>query len=260
MSKKTILIILLVLAVLCCCITTIVGGILFVSSRNVPFVTPTAITPTGTGGPLITTTRSATVTPSISLNQSIYDEFNDNKNGWTLGEEEGTYSTSNEYIQEGKLYLEFETISDDGAIVFDTLENKFVGDNYEVSLEGKLQDDSTNTTDYGIVFRMADKNNYYYFLINEHYQEFQISSKVGGEFVDITEDWVETTAISSTTPNKLKVVAEGKNYTFYINDVQVYTTTLSSIPSSGNVGVLGQSYEKADFGVIAFDKFSVSIK
>lgn len=260
MNKKTILIILGVLAILCCCVTTIVGGILFISSRNATPISPTTITPTGTGAPLITSTGIATVTPSIYLDDSIYDEFNDNKNGWTLGEEEGSYSISDEYILEGKLYLEFESTYEDGAIVYDTLEKNFVGENYEVGIEGKLQDGSTNTTDYGVIFRMADKNNYYYFVINEFFQEFQVSSKVNGEFVDVTEDWIETDSISSTTPNKLKVVAEDGTYTFYINGENVFTTTLSGISSSGYVGIIGQSYEDGDFGIIAFDKFNVSIK
>ncbi len=265
MSKKTILIILGIAAVFCCCISTVVGGIVIYNSQiNKPAPTPSPListTPLVTGSTIVdpSSTISPTFMPSFSFGDFVFDAFNDNSKGWTMGKQTGDYSISDEYIEGGKLYLEFETINEEGAIVYDTLDKTFSGDKYEVSIDGKLQPDSTDTTDYGIIFRMLDKSNYYYFIINEHYQEFAITSKVNGEFTDITQDWVQTTLISSSTPNTIKVVADGTKFDFFINGQMVYTTTISSVPNTGKVGILGQSYEVGDKGTIAFDNLTVSV-
>lgn len=241
MNKKTIIILSGIVIVFCCCLITVITAIVVINNNN--------------NNPIKDPKVTNTVTPTPNP-RNIIDNFNDNRNEWTLGEIVGSSSISDAYIKNGKFYLEYKSTADNGSILYDTFQKY---DNYldfELSIKGKLQEGSTNTTDYGLIFRRQDRDNYYVFFINEYYSEYLISAKVDGEFVDFT-DWVETEYISDTNSNEIKVVADGSTFKFYINNQLVHTQEDTSITEAGEVGYMLQQYAKDDTALIEFDDFSI---
>ena len=60
------------------------------------------------------------------------------------------------------------------------------------------------------------------------------------------KDWVKDNAIFENGWNKLKVVANGKTFTFYANGKKLGTVTITDVPSKGKIGLCAWSYSYVD--------------
>lgn len=139
---------------------------------------------------------------------------------------------------------------------------------------------------YGVVFRVQDRDNdqfaddsYYEFLISSD-GYYQVSKVVNGE-LQVISDWIESSLINTglDADNELRVVAQGDQFTLYINDERVslcipdeagaqstffngeciggalYDTLTDADIAYGRVGVAARSFldESAGAVVAAFD-------
>ena len=107
---------------------------------------------------------------------------------------------------------------------------------------------------YGLVFRMVDADNYYYFGVSNQgtWGLWKRTSQVWQALLGPTD----SSAINTGAVwNHLQVLCEGTSITLYVNDVFVGSTTDGSF-ASGRIGLMGES---ADVGGVqmVFDDLAV---
>jgi len=111
---------------------------------------------------------------------------------------------------------------------------------------------------YGVIFRVQDPSAYYIFEISgDAYYAFKRLDKVeGGRWVWLTEDWLESAAIRpGIATNRIKIIASGSSFVFYVNGQQVAQAEDSTY-SSGAIGLDAGSFHQADVQ-IAFDNLII---
>ncbi len=108
----------------------------------------------------------------------------------------------------------------------DTFDTEPLSDIY-ISMDIE-QVSGTNQAEYGVTLRETDDGNYYYFAVTENWQEYSFGKWFNDQWVDII-DWTRTTAIRKDSPNRLAVLAEGSQFTLFINDQSVAQVTDTSI-------------------------------
>ncbi|NWF68674.1 MAG: hypothetical protein HXY40_06290 [Chloroflexi bacterium] len=134
---------------------------------------------------------------------------------------------------------------------------------------------------YGLIFRLADRNSYYLFLVSSD-GYYRVSRRVGG-VERVLSNWIRAPFVRDglEVTNTLRVVARGSTFHFYINDTlaplcipndanaestyylgQCQDGTMqdrltdSSI-SSGQIGVIAQRFDEDDSVIVDFDNLLV---
>ena len=108
----------------------------------------------------------------------------------------------------------------------------------------------------GILFRAANWDNFYYFLVSPA-GTYTIHKEVGGTD-SVLVGWTAADAIyEGATTNHLTVRADGSTLTFLINGQQVKQLIDASIPS-GDVGIRAQIYDGATDAHMSFDDIVVT--
>jgi hypothetical protein len=131
---------------------------------------------------------------------------------------------------------------------------------------------------FGIIFRLADLNNYYYFLISSD-GYYQLNRVQDGQARELST-WIPSEAVhfGIGEPNRIRVVGDGDQFRFYVNETplamcipddpdarstyneadgtclggqMLETVTDSAIPG-GRLGVMAITFDQPDV-VIAFD-------
>jgi hypothetical protein len=107
---------------------------------------------------------------------------------------------------------------------------------------------------YGIIFRVVDAENLYYFCISDvgYYYAGLLENGVWTTLID----WTETTTINVKSSNTLKVVANGDQFSFYVNGNEVDTLRDGTHPS-GTAGLAIELYDAGDQSTFEFDNFTI---
>jgi hypothetical protein len=114
---------------------------------------------------------------------------------------------------------------------------------------------TANKTAPYIMFRIVDWDNYYRFLVSPA-GTFSVDKRVGGTWTTL-KGWTAHGAIyTGPGVNKVAVVANGPQLTFFVNDQQVYQATDDSL-AEGQIGLGCGSYEGNTTVHITFDNIEV---
>jgi hypothetical protein len=107
---------------------------------------------------------------------------------------------------------------------------------------------------YGIVIRRTSRGNYYLFEIDSN-GKWRFSKVVSSTFADVLP-YVPNAAIHRglNATNRLKVIMQGNNFTFFINGTQVGQATDSTF-ASGRCGVV----DDISSGEVVFTNFEVDV-
>ena len=145
--------------------------------------------------------------PGDLLYAATFDDFND--------EWEQYRGILESQIAEGMLKLTTEEVNRS----FYSLAEPYFAD-FDLTIEARMTGgDAFNG--YGVVFRLQDPDNYYQFLVSGdgYYALFR---KVDGSQTTLHE-WKESSAIEQgfDANNRIRVIASGNKFHFYINDQQV---------------------------------------
>lgn len=248
MSKKTI-IILVVLLLLCCCITVLtgLGGYWWYTQNK----TDTSGDVTTSVTPTVFSTTKPTTTTEVTSSNIILDTFSSNANNWSTGDNETEYAYSDETIEDGK--LQFYVEAKKAVLVWDVLDGALATD-FEISVDGHKVS-GVKAGDYALVFRKVDKNNYYVFIVNEDYQEYEIAVRKDGEWKTLVP-WTTSTDVMKGSANKLKVNMIGSTIKAYVNNKLLTTITDTTITTAGQVGVAVDLYDADQIATFEFDNFS----
>jgi hypothetical protein len=162
---------------------------------------------------------------------------------------------ANARFAEGQLQLE---ITSDNLIAWAELKDQKFG-NFILEVEA-TQLGGPDDNSYGVIFRVGNPSAYYSFDISGdgYYAVRRRDEADGGSWSWITEkDWLDSSAIhQGTSTNKIKIVAQGSHFTFYVNDQQVAEADDNTY-RSGAVGLNAGSFHEP--GVrIGFDNLIIT--
>jgi hypothetical protein len=280
-NRRTILLVSLGLVSLCCC--GLVAAALFwfkpdpqaLIAQYFPSSTPTeSPTPSHTPTPRATATNTSTPTPNLTATAEILqvtdtaiafqgtatnvvgtwrpvmtDTFDSNKNKWLNESADDEFAKVNYQIVDGK--YRWDVTTHKSFIGWVRAGTKTYSDFY-VSFDVQ-QISGPDTTDYGVIFREDNDGNFYYFGTNGSGQ--YVLYEYFGEWNTLI-DWTETDLVKTDGPNRITVIGEGSQFTFFIND-QYLTSFTDEHITKGFIALAIEMSQENDEGVFEFDNFEL---
>lgn len=171
------------------------------------------------------------------------DDFGSDLKNWSTGNLSGSRSTGQRQIAGGVYQWTVKALGDlNLRTTLGAIDD--VGDFYYVV--DAMQTSGPSTADYGLVYRIVSDRSFYYFAItnNGQYSVYKLQNNSWSVLVDYTD----SPAINPGGANRLAVVGDGSDFTFYINDVHVADHQDDSF-ARGKVGIAIQLFanEQAKF-------------
>jgi hypothetical protein len=168
----------------------------------------------------------------------LFDNFSSNDNNWLVGSHASEYfSPLNQVIEDGRYRWEAE-VSKASSISTSWLGAYRLSD-FHLSVNCKHILGSTAGSSWGIIFRVQDNRNYYYFHMTDT-QFFAVSVAEDGQWQNVV-DWTRTDSIKPKGVNQLEVIANEMNFIFLING-QIMSEIEDEHYSQGVVGVAIEGY------------------
>ena len=180
------------------------------------------------------------------------DDFATNDENWLL---ETDLAASSSFV-DGRLQLD---IASPNLIAWaELIDRKF--DDFVLEVDA-TQLAGPDDNSYGVIFRMKNLSAYYRFDISgDGYYALSRRDEDGGDgghWTWITGDWLASPAIhQGTSTNKIKIVAEGSHFSFYVNN-QLVAEADDSEYRSGLIGLNAGAFDQAGVS-IGFDNLIVS--
>lgn len=172
------------------------------------------------------------------------DDFSDPNSGW----DDAFDRHSIKQYGNNKYFIELTTSN----LVAWGLANRDVAD-FRLEVEA-TQESGPNNNGFGVLFRFADRDNYYRFDISgEGY--FLVSKFLQGEWTTLIP-WTATSALNvGQTTNKLLVEAIGDRIRLFANGVEIGQTTDDSL-THGNFGFFANTFTEANL-IVSFDNIKL---
>ena len=181
----------------------------------------------------------------------LFDNFSSNDNNWLVGSKTSEYfSPLNQVIADGRYRWEAE-VSKASSISTSWLGAYRITD-FHLIANGKHILGSRAGSSWGVIFRVQDNRNYYYFHITDS-QFFAVSVTIDGQWQKIV-NWTRTDAIKPNGVNELEVIARDTHFIFLING-QIVSEIDDDHYGKGVVGVAIEGYnsgEKLIFDILDF--------
>ncbi len=162
--------------------------------------------------------------------QRLIDAFDDNRNGWFEGEEEGVYSI---YVQDGAYHL-VSIYQGEGVDSFVLgASTVAVFSNFDLDVDA-TQVEGTDNNEIAVVFGVQDVNNLYEFAISgDGYVSL-------GRYVEGAWEWSQEftpseAIIQGNATNHIRLIVENGSLTAYVNGQSVLTSLVGEY-GSGYIG------------------------
>jgi hypothetical protein len=193
-----------------------------------PAVTATATRPPGTPTPAPpTATAAPTATPAPV--QVYTADFSGAAPDWSLT----TEANLRNYLQDSAFHAVYTTTAAYGT-AWKVPKSFPVFRDFTLEMKGRYES-GPQGNGYGVVFRYADSSNFYFFIVTPD-GKWGLGRYLKGALSGLVLLTADSAILKGKTPNTLRVVARGPNFTFSVNGKQVGTFTDSS-HSAGTVGV-----------------------
>jgi serine/threonine-protein kinase len=180
----------------------------------------------------------------------LFDDFGTEANDWTIGDYSDDLIEGSRSIANGT--YRWEATAAGGVVWWSTPDVGDISD-FLLSVEGR-QISGVSDSQYGLIFRRVDRDNYYLFRIRGE-GDYQFRTRYEGEWITLIS-WTPSSLIQPGQMNRLSVVAEGTSFYFYINNQYVDDYTDSKL-SSGKVALVIGLNDEGDSGTFEFDNFDV---
>jgi hypothetical protein len=209
---------------------------------------PPAVTATSTRPPGTPTPAPPTATPTPV--QAYIADFSGAAPDWSLTAE----ANRRDFLQDSALHTVYTTTTAYGTAwkvpksipVFRDLTLEMKG-RYESGPQGN---------GYGVAFRYVDGSNFYFFIVTAD-GRWGLGRYLKGAMSGLVLLTADSAILKGKTPNALRVVARGANFTFFVNGKQVGTFTDSS-HAAGTVGVF-MSNETAGTHHVVYESLNATI-
>ena len=192
--------------------------------------------------------EKATAKPTEKPSNVIFeDDFSDSSSGWdTISDESGVSSyTDGHYlisVNETLMYL-YEDLEDPSDLA-------------DIQIDVDLLKTSDVVHDAGVMCRIQDSDNFYYFVISSDGFYAIGAFKDGEDTLLGSEDMLEDTKgiiKTGVADNHMRADCIGNTLTLYVNGTELYSVEDSDF-SSGSIGLIAGSYEDVPITVI-YDNF-----
>ena len=176
-------------------------------------------------------------------------DFDDDNYEWATDAGEDRFSTATRSISDGAYVWKV-----DAKIDFFWVEAP-IGDEWEdFYISAELSQSDHAVGEQGILFRVVDNQNFYFFSFCGNSQEFHAGRRVDGEWFTLIA-CTESDLISTSKPNKLAVVGQGNQFLLLIND-QLVSEMIDSSHQIGRFGVVIEM-DAEDTNTYTFHNFEV---
>lgn len=184
----------------------------------------------------------------------LFDNFTSNVNNWLVGSQTSEYfAPLNQTIAEGR-YRWQGTVIRASSITTAWLMGYYVAD-FHLSLNCKHIHGSKAGSSWGMVFRVQDNHNYYWFRITDA-QSFAVSITKDSQWQQIV-DWTLTGIIKPYGVNQLEVITRDTHFTFLINGQIVAEVDDTRFPQ-GLVGLAIEGYTSGE--ALTFDFMDLTLR
>jgi hypothetical protein len=178
----------------------------------------------------------------------FFDSFDDNGNGWAVGEDFGRVVEASKVI-DVTFAWQFKGIQAFHSIV--EAPYPAVSDFY-AAVDAKRYSGPEHVQ-YGLTFRMADPDNFYSFVVSDE-KKFEAYAQTKDHWYPLIGS-SKSNAIRPGESNHIAVKCEGPKITFFINGEQV--AELEDIRFRKGTVALTLAGEQADTGIMEFDNFEL---
>jgi len=184
----------------------------------------------------------------------LFDNFSSNDNNWLVGNQPSEYFTTlNRTIADGRYRWEAE-VSRPSSISPAWLMGYQVSD-FHLIVNGKRISGSKAGSGWGVIFRIQDNQNHYWFRMTDR-RFFAVSAQKDGQWRNIV-DWTRTDTIKPDGVNQLEVIARDMHFTFLING-QVVSEVDDGLFRQGLVGLAIEAYTPGE--KIIFDFIDITLR
>lgn len=221
-----------------------------VSFENLSFwALETGVSPTPTPDPIEEDDLGARVASLRNTDPLFRDDFSTWDENWTTDADETNFLHDE---AAGSYQIEVDAPSQLSFSQNRTIDELELTD-YLVEVEA-VYVDGPPSGDYGLLFRVVDNRNFYFFGLND--TAYILSVLVEGEWTTLI-DWTEDPAIQGEqgAVNLLSVLVEGDQIILLVNDIVVAQTQDDTFASGGIALAVG-TYEESGY-VAAFDNMAI---
>lgn len=184
----------------------------------------------------------------------LFDNFSSNDNNWLVGTQSSEYfDPLSRVISDGRYRWEAQ-VSRDSSISKVWLGEYKVTD-FHLTANAKHILGSRANSAWGVIFRVQDNQNYYWFRITDT-KFFGVSVTKAGEWSDVIE-WTRSETIKPNGVNQLEVIARETHFIFLING-HIVREVEDDRFSQGLVGLAIEGYTKGEKIVFDFLDFTLS--
>ena len=180
----------------------------------------------------------------------IYEPFDIDTGGFTVGKATDKDSSQDNSIKGGKYLIK---VTSKGAIFSGVILRVIPLTDFFLSVEVKAVK-SPSKADYGLIFRQ-EPDRLYYFYISAKARQYGVT------LIDIENwqkiiYWKDSDLIDPAGANRLAVLAQGSEYTLFINGEKV-DSFQDDILKNANVGLGFSLYTAKDYMALEFDNFEL---
>ena len=183
----------------------------------------------------------------------LFDNFSSNDNNWLVGNRSSEYfAPLNQVISDGRYRWEAE-VNRAFSISTSWLGGNQVSD-FHLVVNCKHIIGSRAGSAWGVIFRVQDNQNYYWFRMTDT-MFFAISVAEEGQWRDVVA-WTRTETIRPNGVNQLEVIAHETHFIFLING-QIVSEIDDNQYSQGLVGVAIEGYKPGEEIIYDFLDFTL---
>ncbi len=181
----------------------------------------------------------------------VFDSFASNENNWLVGNHADKYfAKMNQTIADGRYRWEAQ-VSIASTITTSWLMGYPVSD-FHLMVNCKHLKGSETGSSCGVVFRIQDNRNFYWFRITDS-RQFAVSVDLDGKWQQLV-DWTRTNTLKPYGFNRVEVKANETHFTFLING-QIVSEVDDDQFSQGLVGVAIEAYSPGEETTFDFMDF-----
>ncbi|MFC1958991.1 family 16 glycoside hydrolase [Chloroflexota bacterium] len=177
----------------------------------------------------VTGTQIAELKAELEALPKLYykDDFSDPSSGWLRKSDEG----SEWDYENGEYHVLFHR-----ERYTSWWWNRSAGDftDFALEIDTKVLNESQGT-EYGIIFRLQDADNYYYFEVSPS-GYYSVGKRFNGHWTPIKHEIGSPFIKEGNSTNRLKVVCKGSQMVFYVNGYHLLTITDETF-TGGHIGV-----------------------
>ncbi len=191
----------------------------------------------------------------------IFDQFNNNTNGWGIGTYDDNYGTGQISILNG-VYVWNVDKAKQGFVHWESRHSgRLDFTDFDVYVDARLIRGSSSGVCYGLQFRVSlvrQVNNYYIYIVCDN-GYFYVSYYDGesNSWSDLI-GWTKTDVVNAGNWNTIGISARGTHFVFTINDWHVAARDDNRL-DEGEVR-LATDVQSGDGGTIWFDNFALQSK